>query len=300
MVKNDRIMPQPRRRHARWSLFDVLNTAFMVVLCGVMLYPFLYVMALSFSGVDATLRGQVWLYPVGFSTAAYSSIWREPNFLTSYGNTVFYAVTGTILALAVTLLTAYPLTKANFTARKGLMRFYTVTMFFSGGLVPTYIMIHGMGLIDTRWVIILPSALSVWNVIITRTFIATIPESMGESATIDGASEWRILRSIIIPLSKPIIATLTLYSVVGHWNSFYAPMIYLNDPKLQPVSIVLRRILISSQFSENMMSPDVANRVSELNLKGASIMVTILPIICIYPFIQKYFVKGMLVGSIKG
>ena len=228
------------------------------------------------------------------------SIWNEPNFLLSYGNTVFYAVIGTIITLSVTLLTAYPLTKQYFVGKRFLMRFYSVTMFFGGGIVPTYILVYELGLVDTRLVIILLAALNVWNVIVTRTFISGIPESLCESATIDGAGEWRILLGIIVPLSKPIVATLSLYSIVDEWNSFYTPMIYLNQPELQPVSLVLRRILVSSQFSDNMMSPDVANQVSELNLKGASIIITILPIICIYPFIQKYFVKGMLVGSIKG
>ena len=288
------------KRKCSWSIFDVLNTVLMVILCVVMLYPFVYVFALSFSSVDATLRGKVWLYPIEPTFAAYRSIWNEPNFLLSYGNTVFYAVIGTIITLSVTLLSAYPLTKQYFVGKRFLMRFYSVTMFFGGGIVPTYILVYELGLVDTRLVIILLAALNVWNVIVTRTFISGIPESLCESATIDGAGEWRILLGIIVPLSKPIVATLSLYSIVDQWNSFYTPMIYLNQPELQPVSLVLRRILVSSQFSDNMMSPDVANQVSELNLKGASIIITILPIICIYPFIQKYFVKGMLVGSIKG
>lgn len=289
----------PERR-IRLDWFPYINGFLMALLIVVMLYPFVYVLSLSLSAPEFVMRGQITLWPKGLNMESYSLIVKEPAFLQSYWNTIRYSVTATIICLAVTLITAYPLSKASFRGTKWLMKFYVITLFFSGGLIPNYLLVQNLGLIDSMWSLVFPVALNVWHIIICRAFLQSIPESLSESAHMDGANDWVILIRIMMPLSMPILATLTLFTIVEQWNSFFLPMLYLNSPEMQPLSLFLRRILLSLEFLQGDAIASMESAITPESFKGAAIIVSILPIVSIYPFIQKYFIKGMLIGSVKG
>ena len=282
--------------------FAVAVVILLVIIDIVMLYPFLYVISTAISDPGQVMAGKVWLYPLGFSADALKRILDYPNFLHSYGNTIIYSVLGTLCTLLLTSLTAYPLSRPNFKSKGVLSWIYLFTMFFGGGMIPTYIIYKGYGLIDNRLVMILPGALSAWNIILCRTFFKTIPESLHESAHLDGASELFIMWKIILPLSKPVMATVALFTMVGIWNNYFTALLYFNDSTLYPLQLILRMILINAQMQQTGAEKDVMNMASSIStqsLKSCAIVVSILPIICIYPFIQKYFVKGVMIGSVK-
>ena len=269
---------------------------------AIMLYPFILIISLSISDPEAVLRGEVTFLPVGFSFRAYEKMITTSNFLRSYGNTILYATVGTIITLALTALTAFPLSVQKFKTRKYLNLYYMITMFFYGGMIPTFLVIRELGIIDTLWAMVLPGALTAYNIMIFRSFFQGIPESLHESAYIDGANDWRILFSIILPLSKPVIATVALFTIVRHWNSFFNALLYLNDPNKFPLQMILRNILTGAeQLDKDSGAFDtLANTSVTESLKDASIIITTLPVICVYPFIQRYFVKGVMIGSVKG
>ncbi len=266
------------------------------------LYPFLYVFSMSISGVQEVIRQEVVLLPKGFSIKSYEMIYRNKQFWTSYYNTLWYTAVGTSINVFMTIIAAYPLSKKRLLHRNFFMFMITFTMFFGGGLIPGYLLVNALGLYNTRWAIVIPGAVAAWYIIITRTFFQTIPDSLEESAIIDGASEFRVMMSIYVPLSKPILAVLTLFYAVGHWNSFFAAMIYLSDVRKQPLQIYLRRILIEATAEiQRAIQGNIQERSAiGVQLKYSSIIVSIIPIICVYPYLQKYFVKGVLIGSIKG
>lgn len=267
----------------------------------IMLYPFILVISLSISDPQAVLRGEVVFLPKGFSTQAYEKMITTPNFWISYKNTIIYAVVGTLITLILTSLTAFPLAVTKFKSRKYLNLYYMITMFVYGGMIPTFLVIRSLGIIDTLWAMVLPGALSAYNIMIFRSFFQGIPESLHESAYIDGANDWRVLFSIILPLSKPVIATIALFTMVRHWNSFFNALLYLNTPSKYPLQMILRNILMGAeQLDKTQGFEDFANRSVTESLKSASIIITTLPVICIYPFIQRYFVKGVMIGSVKG
>jgi len=281
--------------------FDVANVLLLTVGSFVFLYPLWFVIVSSFSSASAIATGSVTLWPEGFNVDAYSRVFSDDNVWNAYGNTLFYVVVGTVVNLALTTLGAYPLSRRDLWGRNGVMMFIVFTMFFSGGLIPMYLNVRDLGLFDSRWALILPTAISAYNLIVMRTFFqSTIPDGLIESARMEGASEYRILWRIVLPLSMPVIAVMTLFYAVGHWNSWFDAMIYLQDRSLHPLQLLLREILVQSQ-TNNMLggvgSGDVAT-ISE-TIKYATIVIATVPILIIYPFLQKYFAKGVMLGGIK-
>ncbi|MEG0579689.1 MAG: carbohydrate ABC transporter permease [Niameybacter sp.] len=234
----------------------------------------------------------------------YEAVFKNKQLMTGFVNSFIYMIVGTVINLFMTLCCAFPLSRKEFVGRNVITTIFVFTMYFGGGLVPSYMLINNLGLLDTRWVMVIPTAMSVWNVILCRTYLqSTIPDTLFEAAQLDGCGEIRFLISIVTPLSKPILAVLALYYGVGHWNSYFHAMIYLNTPKLFPLQIVLRDILILGKI-DPLMIKDVDALVkkqglSEL-LKYAVIVVASVPVLCIYPFVQKYFVSGVMIGALKG
>ena len=287
---------------------DMVFFTFVGILIGLLFlitaYPMLLVLSSSFSGRQAVLSGKVILWPVDFSLDGYNAVFRYPDILIGYKNTIIYTVLGTTINVFVTMIAAYPLARKGWYGRKAITFVFIFTMFFSGGMIPIYIQIRSLRLLNTMWAMILPGALSVYNMIIARTFIDnTIPKELFESLKIDGGSEFRCFISIVMPLSKAIIAVLILYYAVGHWNAYFSAFIYLSKRELFPLQIFLREILIMNNIDQNAMLDDasMAARQGMYDLlKYALIVVASAPIICVYPFIQKYFVKGVMIGSVKG
>lgn len=282
----------------------VSDTVIVLLNCLVViitLYPFIYVISMSISDPIYAVRQEITFLPKGFSMEAYKLVFENPDIWRSYYNTIWYTVVGTIINVILTILAGYPLSRRGFFARNSIMMFIAFTMFFSGGLIPTFIIVNKLHLYNTRLALILPGAVSAFNIIIARTFFEGIPESLQESAKIDGASEMKILLKIILPLSKPIMAVLVLFYAVGHWNGYFSALIYLPNADLQPIQLYLYKILIRQQDSLIEGVTDQFERsLVGTQVKYAAIMVVILPIIFIYPFLQKYFVKGVMVGAIKG
>lgn len=289
----------------KWKLFDYINTAILVLLSAIFLYPLLMTTGLSFSSAKALVGENVILMPKGFTLQSYQAILSDPSILRYYLNTIIYAVTGTLLSLTFTALLAYPLTVQEFRGKKLINVLLLITMFFGGGMIPTYLTIRNLHMINTIWAMILPGAISAWNVIMFVNFFNTIPESLRESATIDGANHLRILFSIVIPLSKALLATIALFTIVGFWNDYFNAMLYLESTFKMPIQIFLRKILINMEINEgNMQNNDIGKLLDMVNanprtVKAAATIVTIIPIICVYPFLQKYFTKGMMLGAIK-
>lgn len=281
--------------------FDYLNVLFMIILIIVTLYPFLYVLFSSVSdpGLLAKNRGILYM-PLGFTLKAYELVFSNSMVMVGYMNTLFYVVVGTTINIFLTSLGAYALSRRNAMLVKPIMMMIIFTMFFSGGLIPTYLLIGELGMMDTRWALIIPNAMSVWNLIIMRTSFKAIPVSLEESARMDGANDFTILFKIILPLSLPVIAVMVLFYGVGHWNSYFNAMIYLRDRELFPLQLILREILITNSTDNFISGVGGGDRypVGE-TVKYATIMVATLPILFLYPFLQKYFVKGVMIGSVK-
>lgn len=290
-----------KRRTAGDAAFSVVTYVFILLVLLVTLYPFLYIISSSVSDAGAVARAEVWLLPKGpLNVDAYQRVLSDPMLLTSYGNTLWYVAVGTIVNLVMTTTLAYPLARTGFKGKRVLMMGIVFTMYFSGGMVPSYILVKNLGLIDNRWALIIPVAISTYNLIVTRSFFEGIPDTIHEAATIDGAGEFRIFSQIILPLSKPILATMVLFYAVSHWNSYFNAMLYLNKEEFYPLQLFLRRILIQYEASE-MMTDVMNNRDSvSMTIRYAAIVISTLPIMCVYPFLQKYFVKGVMVGAIKG
>lgn len=289
----------------RISLFDLLVRAGLILVMLLVLYPLVYVVSASFSDPYAVSGGEMILWPVRFTLEGYQRILGYGELWTGYANTLFYTVAGTVLALAVTLPAAYAMSRPEFVGRGVLMVMVMITMFFSGGLIPTYLNIKNLGLLDTRLLMIICGASSAYNLIVARTFFASLPNALVEAARIDGASNTRVFCRIILPLSKPIIAVMALYFAVPHWNDYITPLIYLRDRELFPLQIFLKEILMQDQMSASMALEDGAlefvqdkARIAEM-VKYASIVVSSLPLIVIYPFLQRYFIKGVMIGAVK-
>lgn len=271
----------------------------------VALYPLLYVVSSSFSSPEAVTSGKVFLWPVDFSLEAYKAVFEYKDIWTGYANTIFYATVGTVINVLLTLMIAYPLSRKKLYGRKQITFLLTFTMMFNAGMIPTYMLMRDLSLVNTRAVIIVLGLLQVRNVILARTFYQeTIADELIEAAKIDGATEYRILFSIIAPLSKAILAVIALFTFVDYWNEFFNSMIYLNDQSKYPLQLVLREILIMNNIDPSVtpMDPetmDVLYGITEL-LKYAIIVVSSLPIMCLFPFAQKHFVRGVMSGAVKG
>lgn len=263
-------------------------------------YPMVYAFSMSISSPEAVLRRSVWFLPDGFSLGAYVLVFRDGTVLRAYYNTVLYTVLGTAINVVMTMLAAYPLSRKGFVLRRPLLMMIVLTMFFSGGLVPLFIVVSKLGLYNTIWAMVLPGAVSAWLVLVARTFLSEIPESLVESARIDSAGEFLVLTRIIVPVSGPILATLTLFYAVGHWNDYFSALIFLKSGELAPLQVFLMRtlILMSQQFAQGV-NTGIERSMAIEQFKFAAIVVSVLPILCIYPFLQRYFVKGVMVGSLK-
>ena len=289
----------------KWTAFDWFNTVFLVLLSAVFLYPLLMTLGLSFSSPKALVGQNVILLPKGFTLQSYQTILSDPTILRYYWNTIVYASTGTLTSLLLTSLLAYPLTVAEFKGKKLINILLLITMFFGGGMIPSYLNIRNLHMINTIWAMILPGAISAWNVIMFVNFFKGIPESLRESATIDGAGHVRILFSIVIPLSKALLATIALFTIVGFWNDYFSAMLYLDSTSKMPIQIFLRKILVNMELNEGMAKDTDMSRLMDMinanprTVKAATTIVTILPILCVYPFLQKYFTKGMMLGAVK-
>ena len=296
------------KKTAGERFFDGFNVAFLFLFTLLMLYPIIYVFAISLSSAQAVDQGGFFLWPRDFSLDAYRVVFSEPNMGRSYLNTVFYAFTNTFLGMAFTSMLAYALSVQDYVLKKPITVMLTITMFISGGLIPGYLLNKALHLIDTVWVMIIPG-ISAYNVVLYRTFFQGNAMQLREAAMIDGAGEFRIYLRIVTPLSIAIYATLGLFSLVGNWNGWFGAMIYLRREELFPYQLLLRRILDSitttlqraNQGDDEYLRQAMKNsRYNARNIQMAAIFIGMAPILCVYPFVQKYFVKGVFVGSIKG
>lgn len=285
--------------------FDVCNAILLTLAFLVVLYPLLFVVSASVSDPVMVNTGQVFLWPKGISFEGYKRVFAYQEVWTGYRNTLFYTGAGTLISLFVTFCCAYPLTRRDLVGRKFFMMLITVTMFFSGGLIPTYLAMRDMRLINTVWAVLLLTATSAYNIIVTRTFMeSSIPDSIQEAAVIDGAGDIRTFVSVILPLSMPVLAVMTLFFGVARWNSYFNEMIYLNDQNLYPLQLRLREVLVQNQVSD-ILTAEAAEafadqaRIADV-MKYALIIVSTLPILLVYPFLQRFFIKGVMVGAIKG
>lgn len=269
------------------------------------LYPIIFVVSASFSSGSALNAGRVFLWPVEPGLQGYKAVFSHRMVMVGYRNTFIYTLAGTAVNMVVTLMCAYPLSRPDFRSKKFFMTLCTITMFFGGGMIPNYILMVQLGIINTPWVMIIPGAMSVYNMILVRTNImSNIPKELLEASQIDGCSDAKYFFSVVLPLSKAVLAVIMLYYIVGHWNAYFNAMLYLSDRNLYPLQLVLRDILISAKFdlTEMDMDPEALALMIGLEnlLKYAVIVISSLPIIILYPFIQKFFVKGVMIGSVKG
>ena len=286
------------RTPAQKSL-TVLNYAIITFFGLLCLYPIIHVLAASLSDPLKLVRHRgVYLWPDGFSLKGYQMVLGNPNIWMGYGNTIFYVVAGTVINMILTTIGAYALSRKGWPLRQFFVFLFVFTMYFSAGMVPGFMIVKELGLLNTRWAILLPGAVNTWNLIVMRTAFASVPDEMEESAHIDGASDLRIMAQIYVPLAKATIAVMILFYAVAHWNSWFSALIYLTNNKLYPVQMFVREILM---FDAAAGTTEDANAVYVRELtKYATIIVAVVPILCIYPFVQKYFVKGVMLGSVKG
>ena len=288
------------------KVFGVINAIFIVFITIITLYPLIYVCSASISSPASVTSGRMWLWPTDITFEGYKRILKNSEIWMGYVNTIFYTVVNVAISLAVTLPAAYALTVKSLPGRKFIVFVFSVTMFFSGGMIPLYVVCRNLGLVNTLWAVILPSATSMWYIILTRTFFqSTIPHELEEASEIDGCSVFATFLRIVIPLSAPIIAVMALYFGVGRWNSYFGEMIFLRDRSKFPLQLFLREILIVATFNqENASNADAITMAEQIRIaaiiKYATMIVATLPVIAAYPFIQRYFVKGVMIGSIKG
>lgn len=292
------------------KLFMKFNYVFLLLALVIVLYPLIYIVSASISDPNAVNSGQMFLFPKGLTFEGYKTILNNDSIWRGYLNTIFYTVLGTSINLAVTLPCAYALSRSDFYGHKFITSFMLVTMFVGGGLIPSYLLIKNLHMLNTVWALVLPGAASIYNIVVTRTFFqSTIPREMEEAAIIDGCNDFMLFFKIILPLSTPIIAVMALFYGVGHWNSFFSALIYLSDKTMYPLQMVLREILVLQDMSSNSINGNMTQDMAAMLfskqqlvqvIKYGVMIVSTLPVIIIYPFLQKYFVKGMMVGSLKG
>ena len=289
-----------KKRRARGDrVFAFANLALLILFTGMILFPIYYMFIVSISGSTNVVRGDITWYPQNINLDAYKTILKNESLGRSYLNTVFYTVAGTSISVFMSALCAYPLSRKQLYGRRAVTFFIIFTMLFDVGMIPSFLVVNALNLRHTVFSILLPGAIDVYYMIMIRTFFQGLPEEMAESAKMDGAGEWKIFSRIIVPLSKPVLASVTLFYAVGIWNSYLGPLLYLDEKKLYPLQLILRNIVISNEMST--MSGDIASmNISTMNIKYAVIFISILHILCIYPFIQKYFNKGVMVGAVKG
>lgn len=293
-----------KRKMSSDKVLEIVMCISLVITGIVVAYPLVNIFSSSFSSTEAVMSGKVWLFPVDFTLEGYEAVFRNNDVWIGYRNSLFYMVFGTMINLAMTLLAAYPLSRSDMPGQGPIMLLFTFTMIFSGGMIPTYILIKDLGMLNTIWSMVIPGAIGIHNMIITRTFIInSIPKEMLEAAQIDGCSDIQYFAKMVLPLSGSVIAVITLYYAVGHWNSYMNAFMYLSDEKLYPLQIFLREILVSNKVDPEMLVNEfgeVANRGLAELLKYSLIVVATIPVMIIYPFVQKHFVKGVMIGAVKG
>ena len=282
-----------------YRVFQVFNTVLMILILFITLYPFVYLVAQSFSSDAAVSAGQVTFFPVDFTLDTYKYLLKDASFFKYYGNTILYTVVGTLISVIGTALLAYPLSKPRLRLNKFFTPFVVFTMYFTGGIIPNYILVtQWLGLQDSMLAIILPGAISTFNLLVMKSFFAGLPEELEEAASIDGMGVYGIFVKIILPLSKPILATMALFYMVGMWNEWFAPMMYLDSRDKWPIALWVRQLVEGANNTEIGSSAEASS--VQATLKSATMVLTSIPIICVYPFVQKYFVQGMTIGAVKG
>ena len=296
-------MVRRRARPLSDRAFDLISYG---ILTGVMLvtfFPIYFIVMASLSDPTDVLTGRVWLWPSGFTVESYDRVFRDNSILLGYRNSIVYTCVGTVINLVMTLTAAYPLSRRDLRGRGFFMFMVAFTMFFSGGLIPLYLLVRSLGMLNTIWALVIPNAVAVWNLIIARTFFqSSIPQSMLDAAVIDGCSNFQFFVRIVVPISPAIIAVMVLFYAVAHWNSFFEALIYIIDEEKHPLQLVLRNILIADTADKDMVDPEDQARLFQMVevLKYAVIVVASAPLLVLYPFVQKYFVKGVMIGSLKG
>ncbi|OCT12228.1 sugar ABC transporter permease [Paenibacillus pectinilyticus] len=282
------------------KIFTVINHSFFILLGLSTIFPFINLIAKSFSSEAAVVAGMVSIYPIDFQLGTYKYVASNSLFLSAFMISITVTLVGSLIALCMTTLAAYPLSKPRLRGRKFFILMYLFTMLFSGGLIPTYLLMHKLHLIDTLPVLILPFLINVYNMLIIKSYFESLPDSLEESAKMDGASNITILTRIILPLSMPVLATIGLFYAVTFWNDYFTSLIYINSANLKPLQLYLKELFVSSTDTFMRTNVDASLNVSPQSIQAASIILATLPIIAVYPFLQKYFVKGVLVGSVKG
>lgn len=284
------------------KIFTVFNYTFITVLCLVMLYPFWHVVMQSFSSMEETLKGGMFLYPKGFNIDTYKSVFNNPQVFTGFGTSFMVTIVGTVLGTLLTAMTAYPLSKSRLRGGKVMMVLVLFTMIFAAGMIPSFLLVQGLGLLDNRLALIFPALVSAYNCIIMKNFFLSIPESLEESARIDGANDIRIFFSIIIPLSKATIATIALFMAVAYWNDYFSTVLYIRSSDKWALQAVLRNMLTNTQQAMAQAGVNVINtsNTNSETIKAGTIVISTVPILVVYPFVQKYFVTGVMIGGVKG
>ncbi|WP_426350271.1 carbohydrate ABC transporter permease [Alloiococcus sp. CFN-8] len=283
------------------KIFDFIIYSLAVVILLIILYPLIFVVSASLSDPNSVVSGKVWLTPINFTLRAYEETFKSASIMTGYKNTIIYTFVGTFINMVMTIMAAYPLSKPDLKGRNFLMILITFTMFFSGGMIPSFLNIKDLGLYDSMWAMVLPGAINVTNLIIVKNYFQNyIPKELIEAAEIDGYSNIGILFNVVLPLAKPILAVITIYYMVSHWNSYFSALIYLRDQSKYPLQIFLRQILLQNQVGDMGTGDSVSNIMLYETLKYAVIIVSSVPVLIIYPFFQKFFQKGIMMGSVKG
>ncbi len=296
---------KPRRRKVKESRGDRIYYAITYIILGILavlvIYPLYFVVIASFSSADAVLAGKVYLYPVDIDFTGYVRCFERTDIWIGYGNTIWYTAAYTVLSVVFTITAAWALSRKTLPFRKFWMIFFTITMFFGGGLIPFYKVVSDLNLLDTPFAIILPGTVSAWNLFMAKTFFQSgISDSIIEAAELDGANRARLFVSIILPLSMPIVAVLSLYYAVGQWNSYFNAMIFLNNPDLYPLQLVLKEILTASESTTGGSGETILEQFRLANqLKYVTVIISSLPVFCLYPFVQRFFAQGVMVGSLK-
>lgn len=286
-------------------IFSGINSLFLILIMLICILPFIHLLAISLSVPEAANAGEVKLLPIGFNTEAYKYLWEKSGFIPAFIVTLKRLFLGTILGMVAVIITAYPLSKeaAKFKARKVYVWYFIFTMFFGGGLIPYYMLINSLGMLNTIWVLVVPTAVAVGNVLLLMNFFRTIPKELEEAAIVDGAGQITILVRVFLPVAKPALATVLLFTIIGHWNSWFDGIIFMNTPENYPLQSYLATMIIQNNKALVFMTPEmieVMKKLSEKTVKAAQIFMGMLPIMLVYPFLQGYFVKGLVLGSVKG
>lgn len=282
------------------KVFNVFNVCIMLILMAIILIPIIHVVAASFS--DSSLYAShegLLFWPLNFSLSAYQAVLKNKNILTGYMNTIFIVVVGTSINLIMTLIAAYVLSRKKFMMQNVMMMLIVFSMYFNGGMIPSYLVVKGVGLNNSIWALIIPAAINTYNLIIMRTAMTAVPASLEESAMLDGANHWTILWRIMVPPVKPTIAVICLYYAVAHWNSWFSAMLYIRDRDHYPLQLILREILIQNDTTAMTAGAADDSYLLSETIQYATIVVATVPILCVYPFVQKYFVKGVMIGAVK-